>query len=111
MEDCIFCKIAGGEIKSDIKYQDERVIAFSDINPQAPVHIQVIPRKHIDSVNEVDHDIAGHCIVVARDIASKLGISKDGYRLVINCNKHGGQEVGHLHVHLLGGRQMKWPPG
>ncbi len=109
--DCIFCKIINGNISSDIKYQDNKVIAFSDINPQAPVHMLVVPKKHIKNLNEADADIIGHCVAVAKELSSNSGIADKGYRIVINCNRFGGQEVDHFHIHLLGGRQMKWPPG
>ncbi len=110
-KDCIFCKITAGEIKADIKYKDDKILAFSDINPQAPVHILVIPRKHIATLNEADGDILGYLVSAARDIAGQEGISESGYRLLVNCGDMGGQEVSHLHVHILGGRKMNWPPG
>lgn len=110
-KDCIFCKIVHGEIKTDIRYEDDRVIAFNDINPQSPVHILIVPKQHIRNLNETDDDIAGYCVLMARNIAKKLNIAATGYRIVINSGSDGGQEVDHLHVHLLGGRRMKWPPG
>jgi histidine triad (HIT) family protein len=107
--DCIFCRIANGEIQSNIVYQDETAVAFPDINPKAPVHLLIIPRKHIESVADLDGDeekLMGHLILVANKLAQEQGVSDTGYRLVINCGSHGGQMVAHLHIHLLGGRQM-----
>ncbi|MFH1415792.1 MAG: histidine triad nucleotide-binding protein [Elusimicrobiota bacterium] len=111
MDDCIFCKIINEEIESKILHKDEDVIAFNDISPQAPVHVLVVPREHSETLNTADSNTIQKCMNVAKELAVSLGIDEDGYRVVINCNKMGGQEVGHLHVHLLGGRQMKWPPG
>jgi len=103
--------VAGG-IKPDIVYQDEAVLAFRDINPQAPVHILIIPKKHVETLNDLDDsDLAGHLLKTAVSLAKQEGLAEDGYRTVFNCNKNGGQEVFHLHLHLLGGRQMSWPPG
>ena len=107
--DCIFCRIISGEIPSDILYQDEQVVAFRDINPKAPVHLLLVPRKHIESVAELSEDeasIMGHLVAVANRLAREAGISEKGYRLVVNSGPEGGQEVPHLHLHLLGGRQM-----
>ena len=107
--DCIFCKIARGEIQSNLIYQDETAVAFPDINPKAPVHLLIIPRKHIESVADLAGDeekLMGHLVLVANKLAQDHGISESGYRLVINCGPHGGQMVAHLHIHLLGGRQM-----
>jgi len=107
--ECIFCRIISGEIQSDILYQDEQVVAFRDIDPKAPVHLLVVPRKHIESVAELTEDdapIAGHLVSVANRLAREAGISEKGYRLVVNCGPDGGQLVPHLHLHLLGGRQM-----
>ena len=112
--DCIFCKIANGEIKSDKVFEDKDVFAFRDINPQAPVHILLIPKKHISSLNDIDeasNDLVGALIIKVKTLAKKLNIADDGYRLVINTNHMGGQAVYHLHVHLIGGRQLSWPPG
>jgi len=106
---CIFCKIANGEIKTNIAYQDETAVAFPDINPKAPVHLLIIPRKHIECVTDLVEDeekLMGHLVSVAKGLAQQQGISESGYRLVINCGAHGGQMVAHLHIHLLGGRQM-----
>lgn len=107
--DCIFCKIANGEIKASIVYQDETAVAFPDINPKAPVHLLIIPRKHIERISDLTGDeekLIGHLITIASKLAQQQGISKSGYRLVINCGPHGGQVVPHVHIHLLGGRQM-----
>lgn len=111
---CLFCKIVDHSIKSNLIYEDEMVLAFDDINPQAPHHKLIIPKQHIASVNELetkDVNLVGHMILVAKQIAQELQLSEEGYRLVLNCNRHGGQEVYHLHLHLLAGRQMHWPPG
>lgn len=107
--DCIFCRIISGEIKSDILYQDEEVVAIRDINPQAPTHILVLPRSHIASLTQVGADqkpLLGHMVYVASELAKREGISKKGYRLVINSGAEAGQEVPHLHLHLLGGRAL-----
>ena len=107
--DCIFCRIISGEIPSDILYQDEQVIAFRDINPKAPVHLLLVPREHIESLAVLSEDeasIMGHLVAVANRLAREAGISEKGYRLVVNSGPEGGQEVPHLHLHLLGGRQM-----
>jgi histidine triad (HIT) family protein len=113
-EDCIFCKINKGEITAKIIYQDETVIAFNDLNPQAPQHVLIIPRKHIATINDIKENqetLSGHMITVAAKIAAEKNLAADGYRLVFNCNSKGGQEVYHIHLHLLAGRQMQWPPG
>jgi histidine triad (HIT) family protein len=110
--DCIFCKIASREISSNIVFENEKVLAFRDINPQAPVHIVVIPKTHIDTLNDVkDFGIYVEIFKAINEIVKKEGIDKNGYRVVANCNKDGGQTVFHLHFHLLGGRYMDWPPG
>jgi len=112
MSDCLFCKMAKGEVKPDVVYQDESVLAFRDINPQAPVHILVIPKKHLETLNDLEeNELAGRLLKVAVQLAEQEGVAESGYRTVINCNEQGGQEVRHLHLHLLGGRQMSWPPG
>ena len=112
MSDCLFCKMAKGEIKPDVVYQDDSVLAFRDINPQAPVHLLIIPKKHVATLNDLDDtDLAGKLLKTAVTLARQEGLADDGYRTVFNCNKNGGQEVFHLHMHLLGGRQMNWPPG
>ena len=110
-KNCLFCKIVAGKIDSEIIYEDEKVVVFKDIKPQAPIHILVVPRCHIPSLNEAAESIVGYCVGVARNLAGKFGIAKEGYRVIINCNNLGGQEIYHIHIHLLGGRQMKWPPG
>jgi len=106
---CIFCQIVAGKIPSEILYQDEKVIAFRDINPQAPIHLVIIPKRHIPSLthlSEEDLPLIGHLVNIANQLAKKEGIAESGYRLVINCGKQGGQLVPHLHMHLLGGRQL-----
>lgn len=111
---CIFCKIAAGEIPSDIVYKDEQMIAFRDIHPQAPVHILIIPERHIETVLDlktVDDKLVGKMILLANRLAKEEGIDADGFRLVFNCRQYGGQDVYHIHLHLLGGRRMSWPPG
>ncbi len=107
--DCIFCKIAAGEIPSDILYRDDEVIAFRDINPVAPTHLLIIPRKHIPAVtdlSEEDLSLVGHMVSVANQLARSEGVAGDGYRLVINHGQYGGQLVQHLHMHLIGGRKL-----
>lgn len=111
---CLFCKICRKEIPAQIIYEDESMLAFHDIRPQAPTHILVIPRKHIATVDEAEPEDAlllGQMIIKAKEIAKEQGIGQSGYRLVFNINAHGGQEVYHIHLHILGGRQMTWPPG
>ncbi len=113
MSDCIFCKIAAGEIPSDIVHQDDDVVAFKDVNPQAPVHLLIVPRKHIASLDEAadaDAPLMGRLLVTARGLARKHGVA-EGYRLVNNVGAEAGQSVFHIHLHLLGGRPMGWPPG
>lgn len=112
--DCVFCKIAKGEIPSKKAYEDERVLAFYDLDPQAPVHVLIIPKGHIESANfltEENSSIVAHIFTVAAKLAKELGLAENGYRIVNNCGKDGGQTVMHLHFHLLGGRSMAWPPG
>ena len=107
--DCIFCKIIAGQIPSDVVYTDDKVIAFRDINPMAPVHILIIPREHIPSLNDVTEQqitLVGHMVQVARQLAKQQGIATKGYRIVINTGPQGGQVVQHLHMHLLGGREL-----
>ena len=114
MTDCLFCRIAAGEIPASIVYQDERLVVFRDINPQAPVHVLVIPRRHIATLNDLsagDDGIVGEMVRRAAAIAGELGVSERGYRTVFNCNADAGQTVFHIHLHLLGGRRMAWPPG
>jgi histidine triad (HIT) family protein len=105
----IFSQIIRGELPGDIVYQDELVTAFRDINPAAPIHILIVPNKHISTVNDLTDDdelTAGRMLIVARKLAEQEGIADDGYRLIINCNRHGGQEIYHLHMHLIGGRPL-----
>lgn len=114
MKDCIFCKIAAGEIPSAKVFEDERCLAFNDLSPQAPTHILIIPRKHVDSLDkarESQEELLGHLLLTAADIARSKGFADDGYRVVINTNADGGQTVFHLHVHLLAGRPFTFPPG
>ena len=115
MADCIFCKIARGEIPAQVVFEDDFVIAFKDLSPKAPVHVLIVPKKHIQSVKHFkndDKELAAHIFVdVVPKIAAELGISDDGFRLVVNTGDNGGQTVNHLHIHLLGGRKMTWPPG
>lgn len=111
--DCIFCKIVKKEIKSNIVYEDNKLIAFEDTNPQAPVHILIIPKKHIESLNEIDEEdleVLGEIQMLAKKISKEKNL-KDGFRLVLNTGPLAGQSVNHLHYHLLGGRRFSWPPG
>ncbi|MDW8086670.1 MAG: histidine triad nucleotide-binding protein [Candidatus Calescibacterium sp.] len=111
---CIFCKIVRGEVSTKKVYEDDSVLAFHDINPQAPVHILVIPKKHIPTfidINEEDKDILMNIVNTCKKIAKDMNIDEKGFRIIINTNPHGGQTVYHLHLHMLGGRQMRWPPG
>ncbi|HON55425.1 MAG TPA: histidine triad nucleotide-binding protein [bacterium] len=111
---CIFCKIINREIQSVIVFENDDILAFKDINPQAPIHILIVPKKHIPTINDVneeDSKLIAAIFYAAKDIAKKFNISDSGYRCVFNCNKDAGQEVFHIHLHLLGGRIMKWPPG
>lgn len=113
MPDCIFCKIATRQIPSKIVHEDDEIVAFEDVHPQAPVHILVIPKRHIPRLSDTtdqDSALIGRLVATARRIAGDRGISESGYRVVINCNADGGQTVDHLHLHLLGGRRMGWPP-
>jgi histidine triad (HIT) family protein len=114
MDDCIFCKIINKEIPASIVYEDERIIAFDDINPQAPVHVLLIPKEHYPSLNEIPEDkkdVLSHLLLKAREIAREKEIGERGYRIVLNTARESGQDVLHIHFHLLGGRQMSWPPG
>ncbi|AGB41803.1 HIT family hydrolase, diadenosine tetraphosphate hydrolase [Halobacteroides halobius DSM 5150] len=114
MEDCLFCKIVSGDVESDILYEDEQVIAFQDIKPQAPVHLLIVPKKHISTLldlKEEDNNLVGHIYQVANKLAQQMEIAKDGFRVVSNCKEAGGQTVFHIHYHLLGGRNLQWPPG
>src|SRR5205085_4795728 len=111
---CLFCRIVAGEIAAEIIYSDERSVAFRDINPQAPTHVLVVPREHIESLDDAtqkDEALLGHLLRVAARVANEMGHSESGYRAVINTGAGAGQSVFHLHVHLLGGRILEWPPG
>ena len=110
----IFSKIINKEIKSNIVYEDDQILAFEDVDPQAPVHILIIPKKEIKTINDIEVDnieVLGKLFLVAKDIAKEKKIDKDGYRVVMNCNDYAGQTVFHIHLHLLGGRKFSWPPG
>ena len=114
MADCLFCKIAAGDIPSNKLFEDDQLLAFYDIDPQAPVHFLVIPKKHIDSaavLTEGDAALLGHIYAVIAQLAAKLGIAENGYRVVTNVGADGGQSVKHLHFHVLAGRSLAWPPG
>jgi histidine triad (HIT) family protein len=112
MPECIFCKIIRKEINAGVVYEDDRVLAFNDIAPQAPVHILVIPKEHAASfVNLQDFSVVGHIYQVIRQIAKQRGVEQDGFRVVVNHGRAAGQAVAHLHFHLLGGRNFSWPPG
>lgn len=112
MTDCLFCKMVNGDIKPDVVFEDDNTLAFNDLSPQAPVHILIIPKRHISTLNDLDDaDTAGQLLQTAVTLAKQLGFADDGYRTVFNCNQHGGQSVYHLHLHLLAGRQMTWPAG
>ncbi|HET7663550.1 MAG TPA: histidine triad nucleotide-binding protein [Rhodanobacteraceae bacterium] len=114
MPDTIFAKIIRGEIPADIVYEDEHVVAFTDVNPQAPTHVLFIPREPIPTLNDAtpeQAELLGRLLLAAAAYARKQGLAEKGYRVVVNCNEDGGQTVYHLHLHLLGGRPMLWPPG
>ncbi|MCQ8180652.1 histidine triad nucleotide-binding protein [Methylomonas sp. SURF-1] len=112
MSDCLFCKMVAGEIKPDVVFEDDQVLAFRDLHPQAPLHVLVIPKRHIATLNELDDaGLGGYLLQTAAKIAKDLGYADSGYRTVLNCNADGGQTVFHLHLHLLAGRPMHWPPG
>ena len=114
MSDCLFCKMVTGEIKPDVVYEDDAVMAFRDVNPQAPLHVLVIPRVHIATTNDLtveNVDIVGKLYLAAKQIAADEGVAEPGYRMVMNCNPGAGQSVYHIHLHLLGARAMTWPPG
>lgn len=113
MEDCIFCKLANGEIPTDMVYEDDRIACFRDADPQAPVHVLMVPKRHIpslDDLTEEDSDLLGYMMIKIKDIAAGEGL-ENGYRAVINCGEDGQQTVKHLHIHILGKRKMIWPPG
>ena len=112
--DCLFCKIVAGEIPADIIFESDDTIAFRDINPQAPTHALIIPRRHVATINDLedgDEALVGNLFLAARNIAADEGIADAGYRVAMNCNEAAGQTVFHLHLHILGGRKMGWPPG
>ncbi|MBQ3924231.1 MAG: histidine triad nucleotide-binding protein [Firmicutes bacterium] len=113
MSDCIFCKLKDGEIPANVAYEDDRIFCFHDADPQAPVHVLMIPKKHIPSIDDVtdeDADLMGHMMTKVKDVAASLGL-ENGYRVVINCGEDGFQTVKHLHLHILGKRKLTWPPG
>jgi histidine triad (HIT) family protein len=114
MDDCLFCKIIEKKIPAKIAYEDDKVLAFHDISPQAPVHILIIPKKHIASVSDLsaqDSEIMGYLHLIAKKLAKEFKIEKSGFRLVINNGSDAGQAVSHIHLHVLGGRKLQWPPG
>jgi histidine triad (HIT) family protein len=114
MTDCLFCKMVAGDIKPDVVFENEHVLAFRDIRPQAPVHVLVIPKRHVPTLDDLPADepaLAAELFAAAKRVAEAEGISASGYRTVINCRGDSGQEVYHLHLHVLGGRRMSWPPG
>ena len=114
MPDCLFCKIVAGDIPASIVHRDEHFVAFKDINPQAPLHVLIIPRRHIASLNDLspeDDDLVGEMVRRAAAIAREHGVADRGYRTVFNCNADAGQSVFHIHLHVLGGRGLSWPPG
>jgi histidine triad (HIT) family protein len=113
-DDCLFCKILAGEIPADIVFESDTAIGFRDINPQAPTHVLIIPRRHISTINDLeegDREFVGDLYLAAKQIASDEDLSEAGYRAVMNCNEGAGQSVFHIHLHLLGGRGLGWPPG
>lgn len=110
--DCIFCKIIDKEIEANIRYEDDEVVAFDDIHPKTPIHILIIPKKHIATLNDIDEtnlSLVGKLMHTAQHIAKDLEIAEPGYRVIMNCNRDGGQEVFHIHLHLLGGKALRWP--
>ena len=114
MSDTIFSKIIAGEIPADIVYDDDQVLAFRDVKPQAPVHVLIIPKTPIATINDLEEkhaELIGRLFLAAKKIAADLGVAENGYRTVMNCNQQGGQDVFHIHLHLMAGRQMRWPPG
>lgn len=114
MNDCLFCKMANGQIKPDKVFESDNVLAFRDINPQAPTHVLIIPKRHIATVNDLKAEhgpLIGEMYLTAQQIAAQEGIEERGYRLVMNCNRDAGQSVFHIHLHLLAGRALNWPPG
>jgi histidine triad (HIT) family protein len=114
MSNCLFCRIVAGEIPAKLAYEDKDVVAFYDINPQAPLHVLIIPRKHIASINDIqpeDAELVGKLYLAAQKIAATAGYAEEGYRVVMNCGEDAGQSVFHIHLHLLAGRHLSWPPG
>lgn len=114
MDNCVFCKIVKGEIPSNKVYEDDKILSFKDLNPEAPVHVLIIPKKHISSLSEVndeDAEIIAHIFKTVPKLVKELGIDEGGYRIISNCGEDGGQSVPHVHFHLLGGRSLNWPPG
>ena len=112
MEDCLFCKIVSGQIPSEKVYENEMLVAFRDIDPKAPVHVLIVPKRHVCDILEADaQGLAAALLSAAAEIAKQLNVAKDGFRIVINTGKNGGQSVPHMHMHLLGGRALGWPPG
>ena len=114
MADCLFCKMLTGTIKPDVVYENDSIMAFRDINPQAPVHVLIIPKKYIATLNDLPDTnalLAGELFIGAKKVAALTGIAESGYRMVMNCNADAGQSVFHIHLHVLGGRHMQWPPG
>ena len=114
MSDCLFCKIVAGDIPADVIHETDSTLAFRDINPQAPTHVLIVPRRHIARINDIatdDRELVGSLFTTAKEIAVAEGLADDGYRVVMNCNEAAGQSVFHLHLHLLGGRPLSWPPG
>jgi len=113
-QSCVFCQVVSGDMPSKKVYEDELTVAFEDVRPQAPTHVLLIPREHIESLNDASHSdeqLLGHMMRTAAKVANQLGIAEDGFRTVINTGPNGGQTVPHLHLHILGGRFMTWPPG
>jgi histidine triad (HIT) family protein len=112
--DCLFCRIAAKDVPASIVYEDDDILAFEDIDPQAPVHLLVIPKKHVATLNDLDEgdvNLAGRIMLVAKVLGREKGLADEGYRVVVNCNRGGGQAVFHLHAHVMGGRRFTWPPG
>lgn len=114
MSDCLFCKMIAGEIRPDTVHENDTVLAFRDINPQAPTHVLIVPKQHISTINDFDashRQLIGELFLAAKEVARAEGLDQKGYRTVMNCNADAGQTVFHVHLHLLGGRRMSWPPG
>lgn len=113
-QDCLFCKISSGDIPAEIIHETDSILAFRDINPQAPTHVLIIPRRHVETINDLDagdREMIGDLFLAAQEIAGAEGLAERGYRVVMNCNEGAGQSVFHVHLHLLGGRGLAWPPG